>query len=86
MPDATRVTTDEDINHDQPSLPSGHTVLQVIQLLEGGSTPAEAAERLDVPPADIVAAAAYHRHHPDEIEQIRKEKRLVADAHRLRHF
>jgi uncharacterized protein (DUF433 family) len=72
----------DDYNHGQPSLPSGYTVLQVIQLLEGEFDNKSAADRLNVPIEEIRAASAYYRRHRDEIEEWREEKMAVADEYR----
>jgi uncharacterized protein (DUF433 family) len=76
------IIVDDEYNHGQPSLPSGYTVLQVVQLLEGEFGNESAADRLGVPVEEVQAATAYYRKHRDEIEEWRENKMAVADEYR----
>lgn len=51
-------------------------VLDITELaLDGGYTPADVADQLDLPVADVYTALAYYHEHPTEMRYLRQERR-----------
>lgn len=51
-------------------------VFQLHDLVEGrGLAPTAVADRFDLEPADVYRAMAYYHEHPDEMEQVREQRR-----------
>jgi len=81
--DGYDIIQDERYNHGQPSVESGYTVLQVLQLLEGEYDEEGAAERLNVSVEEVEEAQRYYEDNQAEIEQIRAEQERVIEEYSL---